>query len=125
MALYQVWFSTKRRKWLLQGEVSESAMAQIREIAREKGIKLVEGQAIVDHVHLLLDLPHESELPRAMNLLKGGSARRLFLQFPELKMDAGVTNFWQAGYAKEPGSAHRSEPRSPLHSHAVGETRRL
>ncbi len=76
-------------------------MVLMGDIAKEKGIRLLECQAIVDHAHLLLEISSETELPKMMNLLKGASARRLFLQFPDLRMDEGITNFWQAGYSKK------------------------
>ncbi len=93
MPLYHVWFATKRRKWLLQGEVMDAACKLMSEVARDKSINLLERQAIADHMHLLLEVENKEALSKAMNLLKGVSARRLFQQFPELKFDAGVSNF--------------------------------
>jgi len=98
---FHVWFGTKRRKWLLQGDVLDATRELMSTIAREKDIKLVECEAVVDHVHLLLDLPDKSELPRTMMLLKGVSARRLFERFPEIKIDAKTESFWQAGYGSK------------------------
>ena len=98
MPLHHVWFSTKRRKWLLQGEVLDAAREQFKEIADREGIKLIEYEAIVDHVHMLLDVDDKAELSRAMNYLKGASARALFLEFPMLKLDAHTNSFWQNGY---------------------------
>jgi len=40
--LYHVWFSTKRRKWLLQGDVDARAKELFERIAAEKGIELRE-----------------------------------------------------------------------------------
>ena len=96
---YHVWFTTKRRKWLLQGEVDEAAKMFIREAAREHEIDLRECETAVDHVHLLLRLSESQPIPRALNLLKGISARKLHQAFPELKLDAGSDHFWQRGYA--------------------------
>lgn len=104
---YHVWFATKRRKWLLQGEVDEAAKDFIREAAREKEISLIECETAVDHVHLLLRLRPDQTLPAVMNLLKGISSRKLHLAFPDLKLDSGSDHFWQRGYAYkivEPGS---------------------
>jgi putative transposase len=98
---FHVWFGTKRRKWLLQGDVHDAAVYLLKEIAAEKGITLLEVEAIVDHVHLLLGLRHKGELPNAMMNLKGVSARRLFERFPELKLDAHTNNFWQEGYGSK------------------------
>ncbi len=98
---FHVWFGTKRRKWLLEGDVLDATRELLRTIASDKSIKLVECEAIVDHVHLLLDLSDKSGLPRTMMLLKGVSARRLFERFPEIKIDAQTESFWQAGYGSK------------------------
>ena len=73
----------------------------MQDIAAEKKIDLIECEAIVDHVHLLLDLPSKSDLPRTMMLLKGVSARRLFERFPDIHLDEQVRSFWQAGYGSK------------------------
>ena len=39
---YHVWFATKRRKWLLQGDVDLTVKKTIKETAHEKGITVVE-----------------------------------------------------------------------------------
>ncbi|MGQ9572584.1 MAG: IS200/IS605 family transposase [Dehalococcoidia bacterium] len=99
MALYHVWFATKGRKWLLQGDVGEAARELIMTVAREKSINLVECEMMVDHVHLLIAVDDGAHLSKAINLLKGATSRCLFQRFPELKLDAGVDNFWQHRYA--------------------------
>ncbi len=104
---YHVWFATKRRIWLLQGDVDRATKNLIRQAALDKGIRLMECETAVDHVHLLLQLRPDQTLPRVMNLLKGISSRRLHLAFPELKLDSGSDRFWQRGYnftTVEPGS---------------------
>lgn len=101
--LYHVWFATKNRKWLLLGDVEEAAKEHMPEIAREKGIRLLECETMVDHIHLLLEVSPE-ELPETIRLLKGGSAYKVFRQFPELKMAAHSNSFWQKRYgAKQVG----------------------
>ena len=73
----------------------------ISETALDKGIDLVECEAVVDHVHLLLRLREESDLPAAMKAIKGVSSRKISERFPELKLETGVSNFWQAGYGSK------------------------
>ena len=99
MALYHVWFSTKSRKWLLQGDVGEVAKELMITVAKEKNIDLVECEMMVDHAHLLLAVDDRAHLSKAMNLLKGTTSRRLFQRFPDLRLDAGVNSFWQHRYA--------------------------
>ena len=95
---YHVWFATKRRAWLLQEDVGQAAKEDLRQVAREKGISLLECETAVDHVHLLLRLGENESLPKVMNLLKGVSSYRLHSMFPELKLDSGLDRFWQRGY---------------------------
>jgi putative transposase len=54
---------------------------------------------MVDHVHVLIEAEDRMHLSKAMNLLKGISARRISQAFPELKIDAGLSSFWQHRYA--------------------------
>jgi putative transposase len=99
LALYHVWFSTKRRKWLLLGDIADAAREVMSAVAEAKGMRLRECEAIVDHVHLLVEVEDRAALSRAMNYLKETTARRLFQRFPELKLDGGVNNLWQHRYA--------------------------
>ncbi|MPZ50087.1 MAG: IS200/IS605 family transposase [Dehalococcoidia bacterium] len=101
MPYVHVWFGTKGRKWLLQGDVLTSTREVLRDVAVEKGIHVLELEAIVDHVHLLLELPDKSELPRAMMILKGVSTHHLLQLYPELKLDAHTNSFWQTGYGSK------------------------
>jgi putative transposase len=105
MDLYHVWFATKRRKWLLQGDIGHAARELMIQVAAEKGINLIECESMVDHVHLLIEVADRDELSRAMNLLKGATSRRLFEQFPDLRLDAGVSSFWQHRYGAKQVSA--------------------
>jgi putative transposase len=107
MPLYHVWFATKGRKWLLQAEVGEAAKESMWTVAKEKNIRLLECEIIIDHVHLLIWAEDGTRLSTAMNLLKGVTSRRIFQRFPELKLDARVGAFWQHRYAAKliPGPA--------------------
>ena len=70
MPLYHVWFGTKRRRWLLEGEVLDVVREEIAAAAERHSICLIEHEAIVDHVHLLLDVADRAALSRAMHAIK-------------------------------------------------------
>lgn len=99
MGLYHVWFATKRRKWLLQGDVGEAVKELMWTVARDKDISLLECEIMPDHVHLLIAADDRTHLSGAMNLLKGATSRQLFQRFPDLRLDAGLGSFWQHRYA--------------------------
>ncbi len=87
--VYHVWFATRRRKRLLRGYVEERVKA------------LLAAETMVDHVHLLIRLTAGQNLSSCMHRLKGASARRLFEEMPELKLDIGLEHFWQKRYGSK------------------------
>ncbi len=95
---YHVWFATKGRRWLLRGDVEEFIKLLLQCIALEKQIGLLKYKTVVDHVHMLLELRQDQSLSEAINLLKGISARQVFLKFPDIKLDAHTNHFWQKRY---------------------------
>ncbi len=98
---YHVWFSTKRRKWLLQGDIHRAVRRLLSEVSVKKGIKLLAYQTVVDHVHLLVEVDKPEELSRTIGLLKGRVALGVFQLFPWLKADAGIEHFWQRSYGSK------------------------
>ncbi len=99
---YHVWFKTKQRKWLLQGEVEKAVKQALHDIAVRHDIRLLECETMVDHVHLLLEASDSAELSTAMHLLKGASARYLLESIPGIRMDAGIAHLWQKRYGARP-----------------------
>jgi putative transposase len=95
--LYHVWFSTRRRKRLLAGDVDIQARQLLKRIAANKAMDLRECETMIDRVHLMV-AARPQELPRQAKLLKGISARRLFQQFPDLKLDADTDHFCRRGF---------------------------
>ena len=114
MPYFHVWFATKgRRKMLQEGDILDAVRELIPQIAEQKSIALLEIEAVIDHVHLLLELSDKAALPQAMMLLKGISSRRILERYPEIRLDAHTNNLWQAGYGSK-----------IVHPTALGGTRR-
>jgi putative transposase len=101
MTFVHVWFSTKERRRVLEGDLLEAAQRELRAAAERHRIRLLECEGVIDHFHLLLELHKLDELPRAMNLLKGASAHAIFREMPLLKLDLHTRNFWQVGYGSK------------------------
>lgn len=97
MHLYHCVFHTYRRKPVFVEQVHLRVDALIREISTAKGFELVAQAVMPDHVHLLLRL-HLSDVPRAMNMFKGILSRRIFQDFPDLRIDMRSNHLWAAGY---------------------------
>ena len=95
---YHVWFKTRRRNWLLLGDVANAAKGAMRETAQRHAIKVLECETMVDHVHLLVEAVDAADLSRVMHVLKGASARYLLEAIPDIRIDAGTNHFWQKRY---------------------------
>ena len=90
-----VWVPKYRRK-RLYGEVRRRFGEIIRELSKQKGIEVIEGHAMPDHIHVCLAIPPKYSISYAVGFLKGKSAIRLNHEFPN-KMK-GSKSFWARGY---------------------------
>lgn len=70
----------------------------IGRLCQYKGVKIVEGHLIPNHVHLLLEIPPKMSVSSFMGYLKGKSITMLFERHANLKYKLGNRNFWATGY---------------------------
>ena len=63
-----------------------------------KGIEIIEGHMMLDHVHLLLEIPPKYAVSQIMGYLKGKSAHEIFDKHANLKYKYGNRHFWSEGY---------------------------
>ena len=70
----------------------------IGRLCQYKGVKIIEGNLMVDHVHLLLMIPPKISVSSFMGYLKGKSTMMLFERHANLKYKLGNRNFWATGY---------------------------
>jgi putative transposase len=106
---FHVWFSTKGRRPVLVDEIRESVLSLIQENAAKAGARVVEAEAIEDHVHLLLELSAEQSLAGVMHQIKGASARVLLRTYPGLALDMNSESFWQKSYGARPVPSEQIE----------------
>ena len=70
----------------------------IKDLCKWKGIEIVEGHMMSDHIHLLLSIPPKYSVPQIMGYLKGKSAMMIFERHSNLKYKFGNRHFWAEGY---------------------------
>lgn len=70
----------------------------IGKLCQYKGVKIIEGHLMPDHVHLLLSIPPKMSVSSFMGYLKGKSTMMLFERHANLKYKLGNKNFWAVGY---------------------------
>jgi REP element-mobilizing transposase RayT len=86
-------FSTKNRLPYIVGDLKPRLWAFMGGIARDNGMKALGIGGVADHVHLLVSLPSNLSIAKAIQLIKGGSSSWVHTTFPEAKDFA-----WQTGY---------------------------
>ena len=95
---YHIVFVPKYRQKVLYGKRRKRVGEILRDLCRQKGVELLEGHAMIDHVHLCLSIPPKYSVAMVIGYLKGKSAIRIHREL--LGRNKGFTNqhFWVRGY---------------------------
>lgn len=93
---YHVVIVPKYRKKVLHGKWRKKVGEVLRELCRQRGVELIEGHAMADHVHLLLSIPPKFSVAFAVGFLKGKSAVRIHRMMGERRLTG--LHFWSRGY---------------------------
>lgn len=72
----------------------------MRRLCEYKGVKIIEGEFIADHVHMLVLISSKIAVLSFMGYLKGKgkSALTMFDKYANLKNKFGNRHFWPEGY---------------------------
>jgi REP-associated tyrosine transposase len=87
---------------VLVEEIRETVLSLFKLNADKVGVRLVEIEAIEDHVHLLVELRADQTLSRVMHRIKGATAREVRSKYPELGLDMASNSFWQKSFGARP-----------------------
>ena len=94
---YHVVIIPKYRKRKLYGKVRKHVGEVLREVCRQRGIAVVEGHVMPDHIHMCLSIPPKHSVAFAIGFIKGKSAVRIHRQVLRFKRVTGL-HFWSRGY---------------------------
>ena len=70
----------------------------MRQLCNYKGVEIIEGHLMPDHVHLLVSIPPKYSVSQFMGYLKGKSSLMIFDNHANLKYKFGNRHFWAEGY---------------------------
>jgi len=91
-----VWIPKYRRKELY-GTKRQIVVDTIKKWARIKGVEIIEGHAMLDHIHLCISIPPKYSVVLIIGLLKGKSASEVMsFGTRNSRMVRGRT-FWARG----------------------------
>jgi putative transposase len=94
---YHVVFIPKYRRKVMYGKLRASIGRILRDLCGQKGIELLEGHAMLDHMHLCLSIPPKYSVSYTIGFLKGKSAVRIHRELLQERRMTGL-HFWAVGY---------------------------
>jgi len=98
-AFYQLYvhyvFSTKKRLPLIKPNFEKRLWAYIAGIGKKYGVHVIQAGGTADHIHLLVSMPPEMTIAKAIQLMKGNSSKWVNDTF----YPADRQFKWQTGYA--------------------------
>ncbi len=95
---YHIVFTPKYRRKVIFYELRADIRQIIKDLCKWKGVAIIEGHLMCDHVHLLLSIPPKYSVSNFMGYLKGKSAMMIFERHANLKYKYGNKHFWATGY---------------------------
>ena len=98
MCKYHIVFTPKYRRKAIYNQYRPDLRDIIKTLCKYKGVEIIEGHMMADHVHLLLSIPPKMSVSSFMGYLKGKSALMIFDKHANLKYKYGNRHFWAEGY---------------------------
>ena len=95
---YHIIFTSNYRRKIIYNKYRESIRDIIKSLCSYKGIEILEGHLMPDHVHLLSSIPPKYSVSSIMWYLKGKSSLMIFERHANLKYQFGNRHFWSIGY---------------------------
>ena len=95
---YHIVFCPKYRRKIIYNKLRKDIQQIIRDLCKWKGVEILEGHMMHDHIHLLLSIPPKTSVSAFMGYLKGKSAMMIFDRNANLKYKFGNRQFWATGY---------------------------
>ena len=95
---YHIVFTPKYRRKIIFNQYRESLIEFFKRLCSYKGVEIIEGHMMPDHVHLLVSIPPKIAVSTFVGYLKGKSALMMFDKHANLKYKFGNRHFWAEGY---------------------------
>lgn len=92
---YHIVFTPKYRRKIIYNQYRRDLQEIIKCLCKYKGVEIIEGHMMPDHVHLLLSIPPKIKINVSsfMEYLKGKSALMMFDKHANLKYKFGNRHF--------------------------------
>ena len=94
---YHVVIIPKYRRKVFYGRLRRQIGTILRELCRQRGVEMLEGHAMPDHIHMCLSIPPKYSVAFVLGFLKGKSAVRIHRELLHERRMSGL-HFWAPGY---------------------------
>ena len=98
MCKYHIVFTPKYRRKIIYNQLKVDIREILKQLCSYKGVEIIEGHLMPDHIHMLLAIPPKYSVSSFMGYLKGKSALMIFDRHANLKYRFGNRHFWAEGY---------------------------
>jgi len=95
---YHIVFAPKYRRQIIYGSIKKDIGNILRKLCDHKGVEIIEANACIDHIHMLVSIPPKLSIASFMGYLKGKSSLMIFDRHANLKYRYGNRQFWCKGY---------------------------
>ena len=95
---YHIVFTPKYRRKIIYFQLRTDIRQIIKDLCKWKGVTIIEGHLMSDHIHLLVSIPPKYAVSSFMGYLKGKSSMMIFERHASLKYKFGNKHFWATGY---------------------------
>ena len=95
---YHIVFCTKYRKHIFVNGLEKEVQKHLEQTAKDLEMKICAMEVMPDHIHILADCKPQLRLSDAIKVLKGNTARWLFMTHPELKEMLWGGHMWNPSY---------------------------
>lgn len=95
---YHIVFTPKYRRKVIYNKYREDLREILKMLCDWKGVEILEGHLMPDHIHMLVSIPPKISVSSFMGYLKGKSSLLMFDGHANLKYKYGNRRFWTEGY---------------------------
>ena len=89
---YPIVFTPKYRRKIIYNQLRADIQKDIKDLCKWKGVEIIEGHMMPDHIHLFLSILSEYNISSFMGYLKGKTATMIFEKHGNLKYKFGTEN---------------------------------
>ena len=95
---YHIVFAPKYRRRIIYRKLRGDIGKILRQLCLRKNVEILEANACIDHIHMLVSIPPKLSVAEFMGYLKGKSSLIIFERHAQLKYRYGNRKFWCKGY---------------------------